>query len=71
MLKRNKQEEMTIILGEYFDIQAITLGFSQKARINTENNIHFVGLNIIALIPMLAKYTFFAKSLTPKDESFL
>jgi hypothetical protein len=62
---------MTIILGENFDIQAITIGFSQKVRINSENNMHFIGLNIIALIPMLAKYTFFSKCLTAKDESFL
>jgi len=49
----------------------MTLSVAQKVKINEESNNLFIGLNILAMMPALAKFTFFSKNLEADDETFL
>lgn len=59
---------MIILTNEKFEIEAITFGLAQKLRVtSTEDYRHLQGMNLLILIPMLAKYTYYAKYINEND----
>lgn len=71
MLKRNRKDEMLIMANDRFEIEAITQGLAQKLKIEDHDYEYFRGLPLLSLIPMLAKYTLYARYIKEKDEDFL
>lgn len=56
---------MIILTNHKFEVEAITYGLAQKLRIHSsEEYRQFQGINLLILIPMLVKYTYYAKFLT-------
>ena len=52
-------------------MEAITYSLAQKLKITEDDYCYFRGLSLLALMPMLPKYTRFAKYIAEKDEDFM
>ena len=71
MLKSNRQDEQMILLNGDFEIEGITFSLHQKFKFTSEDYFYLKGINILALMPMLVKYTKYCCMITEKDEDFL
>jgi hypothetical protein len=71
MLKSNRQDEQLILINSDFEIEGITLSLHHKLKLRTGDYLYLKGINILALMPMLAKYTRFCSCIADDDEDFL
>lgn len=70
MLKRNRKDEMIVLVDENFEIEGITYGLAQKLKIEEADYEFLRGMNLLALIPTLAKYTHLGQYIKDNDEDF-
>lgn len=71
MLKSNRQDEHLMLLNRDYEIEGITLSLHHKLRLRTGDYLYLKGINLLALMPTLAKYTRHCNQIRDDDEDFL
>jgi hypothetical protein len=71
MLKSNRQDEQLMLLNGDYEVEGITLSLHHKLRLRTGDYLYLKGISLLALMPMLAKYTRFSSQIKDDDEDFL
>jgi hypothetical protein len=71
MFKRNRQDELTLIANADFEIEGITEALGHKFNLEKGDYVYIRGINLLALLPALIKYTRFANRIEGKDDDFM
>ena len=70
MLKSNKKDEQIILMNKNFQIEAITVCLHHKLKMHSGDYVYLQGINLLALIPSLIKYTRFGCDVQQNDQDF-